>query len=86
MTKKLINMTKKASKIAGVTCVAAGAVALVASGAAVKAVIEGGKYLKDTVEKIVNSESEPKETETEAQAEETAVGSVAAEEDVQKED
>lgn len=48
-------MLKKAAKIAGVTCVAAGAVAVVASGAALKAVTAGGKYLKETVKKILDS-------------------------------
>ena len=61
MKKEAIVNVRKAAKIAGVTCVAAGAVALVTSGTALKAITEGGKYLADTVKKIVNEEtsSEP---------------------------
>ena len=54
MKHEMKNMVKKSAKIAGVTCVAAGAVALVASGAALKAITEGGKYLQDTLQKILN--------------------------------
>ena len=62
-----IVVVKKAAKIAGVTCIAAGAVALMTSAAAIKAMTEGAKYLKDTVKKIVDEEPE-----AEAAAEETA--------------
>lgn len=58
MKKDAIVIVKKAAKIAGVTCIAAGAVALVTSGAALKAIAEGGKYMADTVKKIVNEEPE----------------------------
>ena len=53
------NLVKKTAKIAGVTCIAAGAVALMTTGAALKALTEGAKYLKDTVKKIIDEE--PKE-------------------------
>lgn len=71
MKKEAIVNVKKAAKIAGVTCVAAGAVALVTSGTALKAITEGGKYLADTVKKIVNEEtsSEPVSEEIAAEAE-----------------
>ena len=62
------NLVKKTVKIAGVTCIAAGAVALMTTGAALKALTEGAKYLKDTVKKIIDEE--PKE---EAIVEEAAV-------------
>lgn len=51
---KNTNILKKTVKIAGVTCFALGGAALIASGAALKALTEGGKYLKDTVKKIIN--------------------------------
>ena len=51
---KNTNILKKSVKIAGVTCFALGGAALIASGAALKALTEGGKYLKDTVKKIIN--------------------------------
>lgn len=59
MNKEVKNLVKKTAKIAGVTCVAAGAVALMTTGAALTALAEGAKYLKDTVKKIVDEE--PKE-------------------------
>ncbi|MBO4938666.1 MAG: hypothetical protein J6C98_06680 [Oscillospiraceae bacterium] len=48
------NILKKTVKVAGVTCLALGGVALIASGAALKALTEGAKYLKDTVKKIID--------------------------------
>ena len=68
MKKEAKNLVKKTAKIAGVTCIAAGAVALMTTGAALKALTEGAKYLKDTVKKIIDEE--PKE---EAIVEEAAV-------------
>jgi len=59
MNKEIKSVVKKTAKIAGVTCIAAGAVALMTSGAALKALTEGAKYLKDTVKKIINEEPEP---------------------------
>lgn len=57
MNKEIKTILRKTVKLAGVTCVAAGAVALVTSGAALKALTEGGKYLKETVTKILNEGS-----------------------------
>ena len=59
MKKEAKNLVMKTAKIAGVTCVAAGAVALMTTGAALKALTAGAKYLKDTVKKIIDEE--PKE-------------------------
>lgn len=56
MNKKAGTIVKKAAKIAGVTCIALGGAALIASGAALKAMTEGAKYLKDTIEKIAKDE------------------------------
>lgn len=58
MNKEVKSIVKKTAKIAGVTCIAAGAVALMTSAAAIKAMTEGAKYLKDTVKKIINEEPE----------------------------
>lgn len=59
MNKEIKSMVKKTAKIACVTCVAAGAVALMTSATALKAMTEGARYLKDTVKKIIDEE--PKE-------------------------
>lgn len=67
MKNELKRIAVKSMKLAGVTCVAAGAIALVASGAAIKAVTAGGKYLKEAVQKILSEDSE-----TEAVVEEKA--------------
>lgn len=58
MKQEIKSIMKKTAKIAGVTCIAAGAVALMTSAAALKALTEGSKYLKNTVEKIIAGESE----------------------------
>ena len=54
MNKEAKSLVKKTARIAGVTCVAAGAVALMTTGAALKALTEGAKYLKKTVQKIID--------------------------------
>lgn len=48
-------MLGKATKIACVTCVAAAAIAIVTSGAAINAAAAGGKYLVKSVKHIVKS-------------------------------
>ena len=53
MNKEAKSIVKKTVKIAGVTCIALGGAGLIASGAALKAMTEGVKYLKDTVKKIL---------------------------------
>lgn len=50
MNTEMKNVTIKSAKIAAAICVAFGAVAVMASGAALKAVAEGGKYLKNVIE------------------------------------
>lgn len=72
MNKENKSIVTKAVKIAGVTCIALGGTALIASGAALKAVTEGAKYLKDTVEKIVRDESDVEEPVVEVTTEEAA--------------
>lgn len=58
MKRKNSSILKKAMKISGLTCVTLGGAALIASGAAVKALGEGAKFLKDTVRKIMDEEPE----------------------------
>ena len=52
MKQEISSTLKKTVKIASVTCIALGGAALIASGAALKALAEGGRYLKDAVCKI----------------------------------
>ena len=85
MNQEMKSFVKKTAKIAGVTCVAAGAIALMASGAALKAVTAGGKYLKDTVKKIVDEKPDDtvvEETPAEDGVETPAAEAVADEQDV----
>lgn len=72
MNQEIKSIVKKTAKIAGVTCVAAGAVALVSSATAVKALTEGAKYLKDTVKKIIDEEPKAEKVIVDAAAEEAA--------------
>lgn len=51
-----ITLSKKTAKMGGVICVAAGAVAIMTSKAGLQMVLEGGKYFKNTVMKIINGE------------------------------
>ena len=53
MKKEIKSALKKTAKIAGVTCLATGAVAVLTSGMALKAICEGGKYLANTVKRII---------------------------------
>lgn len=55
---KAMNLLKKTVKVAGVVCVATGAVALLTSGTAAVAVAEGINYAKGAIKKIVNQETE----------------------------
>lgn len=55
--KKAKTVAGKAVKVLGVTCIALGGAALIASGAAVKALNEGAVYLAKAVKNIVD---EPK--------------------------
>lgn len=73
MDKEMKKLVKKTVKIAGVTCFALGGAALIASGAALKAIAEGGKYLKDTVKKILEEDTVEAVSAEEVVAEEVAV-------------
>lgn len=53
MKQEIKSVLKKTAKIAGVTCLAAGSIAVLTSGVALKAISEGGKYLASTVKKII---------------------------------
>lgn len=77
MKNELKSIAVKSVKLAGVTCVAAGAIALIASGTAVKAVTAGGKYLKETAKKILEEPVETKHVETAPVEEVTPVEEVA---------
>lgn len=54
MQKEIKTVLQKSARIAGVTCITAGAIAILTSGAALKAVAEGGKYLVQSIKGIVN--------------------------------
>lgn len=73
MKYKNSNILKKTIKIAGFTCVALGGTALVASGAALKALTEGAKYMKNTVRKIIEDGTRTEETADVAAEEEVFV-------------
>lgn len=62
MNKEIKTTLKKTVKIAGVTCLAAGAVAIVTSSAALKAIGEGSKYLVNSVKKIAKEKPETENT------------------------
>ena len=85
MNKKNTSIVKKTVKVGAAVCVAAGAVALMTSGAALKSLTEGAKYLKNTVKKIVNEEPDVEAVVEEAPAEDVveapAAEPVAAEAD-----
>ena len=81
MNREAKSLVRKTAKIACVTCIAAGAVALMTTGAALKALTEGGKYLKNTVQKIIDEPTEAKAViDTEAAEEDFAEKAAAAKE------
>lgn len=59
MSKEMNSIVKKTVKVAGATCIALG-------GAALKAMTEGAKYLKDTVKKIIDDAPKTEEIVAEA--------------------
>lgn len=85
MKTEIKNIAVKSAKLAGVTCVAAGAIALVASGAAVKAAMAGGAYLKETARKILEEKPETPEAVQEETGEESVSEAVQAEEVIPEE-
>lgn len=72
MKKKITSIVKKSAKVGAAVCVATGAVALMTSGAALKALTEGAKYLKNTVKKIIDEESKSETSTTEEVVESSA--------------
>lgn len=54
MKQEVKSVLKKTVKIAGVTCLVAGSIAVLTSGMALKAISEGGKYLASTVKRIID--------------------------------
>ena len=72
MEKQIKSVLRKTVKIAGITCIALGGAALIASGAALKALTEGAEYLKDSVKKILEEKPEEKVTAQEHAPVETA--------------
>lgn len=76
MNKEIKTIVKKTARVTGVTCLALGGAALIASGAALKALTEGALYLKERIENIVSDRPESRvladEAPTEAPAEEAA--------------
>ena len=63
MQKEIKTVLKKTVKIAGVTCLALSGAALIASGADVKALTEGAKYVKDSFKKIIDEKSDEESAE-----------------------
>ena len=74
MDKKIKTDLKKTVKIAGVTCLALGGAALIASGAALKGLTEGAKYAARSIKKIAQEKpaEEPAEAAEESFVEEAA--------------
>jgi len=88
MEKEIKTILKKTVKIAGVTCLALGGAALIASGAALKGLTEGAKYAAQSIRKI--AQEKPEEEPAEADVVEEAASrpeeeQTAAEEPVQTE-
>lgn len=80
MNQEVKTIVKKTAKIAGVTCLALGSAALITSGAALKALTEGAKYLKDSIQKIVDEKYEAETVVEENATEENAAEETVAEE------
>lgn len=76
MEKEIKTVLKVTVKIAGVTCIALGGAALIASGTALKALTEGAKYLKNTVEQIVREVPEAEQFVEEAAVKEVPMEEV----------
>lgn len=72
MSKEIKSIMKKTAKIAGVTCLALGGAALIASGTALKAMTLGARYLKDTIQEIIDEDPGADAAVDEAPTEEAA--------------
>ena len=64
MEKEIKIVLKKSVKIAGVTCFTLGGAALIASGAALKALTEGAKFVKNSIRDIINEKPAEETAET----------------------
>lgn len=69
MNREIKSVLKKTAKIAAVTCVSAGAVAVLTSATALKAIAEGGKHLANAVKDILNEQEQPQNIVEETEAE-----------------
>ena len=58
MKKKVRSLLKKTAAIAGVTCIAASAVAVVSSKAALQAMLKGSEYFKNRIGQIVSRDAD----------------------------
>ena len=58
MKKEIKSIVKKTAAVAGVTCIAVGAVAVVSSKAALQAMLKGGEYFKNRIEQIISSDAD----------------------------
>lgn len=67
------NLIMKTIKVAGVVAAGAAAVALISSGAALSGITAGGKYLKETIQKIVNTPAQQADSTTPLPAKDTQV-------------
>lgn len=65
MKKEVNSLLKKTAKIAGVTCVATGAIAIMTSKAALQVIGKGCEYFANSVKNIINDPSEPEVIEAE---------------------
>ena len=88
MEKEIKIVLKKTVKIAGVTCLALGGAALIASGAALKGLTEGAKYAVQSIKKIAQEkpEEEPAEADVVEEAASRPEEQTAAEEPAQTEE
>lgn len=77
MNREIKSVLTKTVKIAGVTCFALGGAALIAGGAAVKALTEGAKYIRESVKTIIDEK--PDEAEAIHTAEQASVEELNAE-------
>ena len=58
MKKEIKSILRKTAAVAGVTCIAVGAVAVVSSKAALQAMLKGSEYFKNRIEEIVSSDAD----------------------------
>ena len=66
MKQKTTDILKKTVSVSGITCIALGSTALIASGAALKALTEGAGFLKNAVRAVLAEKPRNAFAETEA--------------------